>query len=279
MKKMNVAHAVGGLLLLSLLSLSAQDLLLHYPLNEGSGLASKDKGPSGLDLTIGSDMGWGVAGSGVGEGSSLGRVGDSEVFAKNAEVNGAIDQLTSYTVTGWYKLSELERNGVIIDLLAEEGNGCQIHFAKKVDDADGKTKQSLVLVVGPEGTNPHTGAGVRYSLWDAPYGNLDQWIFFAVTVDSLATTNQITFYAGSETEPVKALGGRFTLGESVDPSTYALGKIREIWIGDHGGSQARSPINLGTYFNDIRFYGAVGTNAGALSEKALEEIRVEDLSH
>lgn len=263
---------------LSLLSLPAQDLLVHYPLNEGSGLSSKDHGPSGLDLTIGSDMGWAVAGSGVGGGSALGRVGDSEVFAKNGEVNGAIDQLTSYTITGWYKLSELEKNGVIIDLLAEEGNGCQIHFARKVDEADGKTKQSLVLVVGPEGTNPHTGPGVRYSLWDAPYGQLDQWIFFAVTVDALATTNQITFYAGSETEPVKALGGRFTLGEGVDPSRYALGRIREIGIGDHGGSQVRSPINLGTYFNDFRFYGAVGTNAGALLEKALEEIRVDDLS-
>jgi hypothetical protein len=259
-------------------SLHGQDALLHYPLREGSGLVAQDKGSLKLDLQIGTGLGWSVNGSGIGgQGVALGRVSDSEVFAHNLSVSGKMANLLSYTCTGWYKLSQVdEGGGVLIDLVPSEGRGLQVFFSSKTEN--NVKKQALVCATVPEGTTPFNGPGVRYSSWDTNCGTVSKWMFFAVTVNTLATNNQIVFYFGTETDPVKSSGGLYTLPPSEPVTDFVIGKIGEVWLGNNGGPLKQRPMALGTYLNDFRFYGSSTDQAGALPDTALEQIRQEALT-
>jgi len=258
------------------------ELIFDYPFNEGRGVVAH-AASGGFDLAIGADMGWGLRGPG-GHGSSLGRVGNSSVYARNTSVDGKLGDCASYTVTGWYKLSQPELGGgTIVDLLPSDPKkfGLQIHFsARKKNSSPVEWMQTLVAMIATPGTNPHNGSGVMYSSWEGGFGELDEWMFFAFSVDANAPRRQMAFYMGSETEPVRLVGYSSALGALAEPGRLHLGAIGEIWIGNTSGIlQKQAPIALGTYLDDIRLYGSQTDSNGVLGLDDLESLRLAAINN
>lgn len=249
-------------------SLSAAEPLLDYAFNDGRGMVVFDRGPMTLNLTAGSAFGWSVPGAGVAGGESMGRLGDRDVFLENNRAAGAgLDGLRSFTLCGWYKAQFVERTqAALFELSAADGLGYQLHLSSK-NGADGKLQYSIVSAIIPAGEDPHRGAGVLYSPWENPYAAEGRWIFFAVVVDLQTDDRMMTFYAGSETEKPRVLGGSFR-----KPSSWTglsqLGRIQAIRLGN--SMNMKQPVPVGFYFDDVSFYGSPKDSSGALTRTEIE---------
>lgn len=282
MKPLYRIASIGlAVLTLSAPSLTAAEPLLHYPLNEGKGTIAKDEGSARIDLDIGSGMGWSMKDEGVGGAQALGCVSDKNVYASSSEADGKLpEKLVSYTMCGWYKQNELNaKAGVLMDLPSFNGNGFQLHFSRRDDEKTRETQGTLVLAVTPQGGNPHGGPGVQYSTWGEPFGKTGEWVFFAVTVNTLAEENQIVFYAGTESKPVRPRGGAWTPTTLEALEAFIIGNVSEVWLANNGSAIVQRPLDLGTYVNDFRFYGSETDGTGALTSDDLEIIRQEGASH
>ncbi|MDR1282830.1 MAG: hypothetical protein LBK99_18690 [Opitutaceae bacterium] len=284
---MKISFAIAAAVLFSNVGLYARTLpplteilkpapLLAYSFSDDSGPRVRDNGRCALHLEISPAWSWGVPGSGVAGGPTLMRTGDRDIFVENREAaNSGLDGLRSFTVCGWYKLGFNERHtGVLFELEASGGNGFQLHFSSRAEaGGDGKRqgpwRHALVAVIGPKGTNPHTGEGVRYSSWENPCARPGEWIFFAVVVDTIQADNGfLRFYAASENEPLALIG------QSRQPENrtrdFALGKIGAIRLGN--SADLKMPVPVGTCFDEFRFHGSASDNTGALSREMLKHI-------
>lgn len=258
---------------------SASPLLLHYPFADADGQTVTDWGPLGISLSAGTAMSWSTPAAGVGGGAALGRIGDGDIISESQSVAGkGLDDLRSFTVSGWFKLSFSEKNsGVLFELVPAEGNGFQLHFATKPIDKQAPDKglvHGLVSVIGPQGINPHTGEGVVYSPWDPSFVRVGEWVFFALAVDATKDEGAFAFYGGTEAEGVRRLGvfrkpPSWTRGLS-------LGKIIAVRMAN--SVDFKRPVPIGTWFDDFHFFGSAADASGALSQRQIESLRQSAVS-
>ncbi len=258
-------------------------LILEYTFDEASDndVVARDSGPLARHLSIGSALSRSLPGAGAegggGGGRAIGRTGDRDVFmsSPNPSSGARLDGLVSFTLCGWYKLNFNQRTrGTIFQLVPVEGNGFQLHFGSKQSKSPNQWLMALVSVVGPGGTNLHTGEGVSYSAWDDAFSRMGEWIFFALVFDAANDARLVEFYVGSETSPVRLVGR--SKRASHWTRDFTLGRIGSIHAANTMDSAA--PIPMGTYLDNLRLFGARSGGVGALSREELERLRQRDLS-
>jgi hypothetical protein len=255
--------------LLACLSLSTPGFatappLIRYPLYEGNGTALKDIGSSGLDL-VSYNQQWTPHGEGVGGvGSALRQTAPALNYAgrgENTATGSTLDGLTSYTITGWFKMDSSQNGGRLLCLGTVGGDSLQVHLS-----SDSFTVQNIVQGVSSKRastiTVPFVGRG---------------WIFFAITVDSTAPNfaSGVKFYLGSETEATVHLPNSSASQGTI--AGMALGDSEKLVLANalNAGTPANNRALIRTDLSDIRIYGAKGGSGGALDAATLETIRRE----
>ncbi|MBN1513710.1 MAG: hypothetical protein JXB13_16965 [Phycisphaerae bacterium] len=257
--------AVVALGVMTVLTASAQTLYLHYDFNVPPNATDKtnivDLSSSGfdgvyLDGTVGKQMGYNT---GVSR-----RPGDyalGETFSDQSHVfiNGAVfdlpDSLASVTFTFWFKGDLYD--GVTASRIFEywrDDNQTAILHATTSGGFD-----NFKINLGSSGGMTSTSTA---------YNADNEWIFVAITYDSV-DDEELVYWQGTVTDPVRPV--------SVHANTYT-------WEpGDPGSYSfrlANNPSHIrGTtaVMDDFRLYGHETTAAGALSQSALEAIRLENV--
>lgn len=156
-----------------------------------------------------------------------------------------IDGLKSFTLQGWYKLPERA-------YLTPGGR----FFENEKDFRLTGWSTRLSFTVG--------GTNIRSESFHAH--NNTEWTFFAVTFDSELAENNVHFYTGSKTEPVRLINSA-TINDIAPNSNWRLR------IGAISGSD--SPINV--YLDNMRVFGSKDSNNGVLTIDELEKLRYGDV--
>jgi len=176
-------------------------------------------------------------------------------LARHLGDDNAIDDLTSFTLCGWYK-SPYATAGYA-RFLNNSGAG----WGWELSCGGGGTLALDILPL-PKGTATAPAGS---------FNDLNKWIYFAITYDGTANTNNVRIYRGylnvteAETRPV------FTC---VATNTVDKGKVLE-----PGGNAALVIGNTYTYdrpfrgyLDNLRIYGHHDDASGALDETAVQAV-------
>lgn len=184
----------------------------------------------------------------------------------------AIDSLTSFTLQGWFKTVPGQ---TIKD------------FARLFDNAstptDPKGGYEVYGGVFANGKPVNPGRltlllnGTPVSTSTAAYSEQNTWVFFAVSYDGTKKTNNVKFYKGTKTSPVK-LVNTLTLAKGIvnsDPTELGI------------GNRDRRPLDptqvrdrpFDGYLDNMRIFGAKTGVEGVLSLTELEAWRSGDVSN
>ncbi len=264
------AVALGLVALGATAQAQAEKPLLDYRFDKGSGLAVDDRGTARLNLTAGSSMSWGTAGTGVAGGHTLGRVGDRDVFIENRKADGrGLDGLQAFTVCAWYKARFLERsNGVLFELISSDGLGYRLQLASRNNPA-GAIEFALISALSPREVTPNAKGGVQYSPWENPLAVEDEWVFIAAATDLRDDTRAVTFYAGSATKAPEVILGSFARPASWT-DIRVLGKISTVRLGN--SADMSQPVPVGFYFDDLTFFGSDKETGGVLMPSEIRAV-------
>lgn len=243
---------------------AAGALLVRYPLHEGGSAVLKDVGSAGLDL-VSYGQEWTAPGEGVGGvGCALRQTAPALNYGQrgeNAATGAILDGLTSYTITGWFRMHSSQTGGRLLCLGTVGGDSLQVYLS-----SDSLTVQNIV-----QGLSSKKGSAVA-----APFLGRG-WIFFAITVDSTAAnfSDGVKCYLGSETEAAAHWPNSAASQGTI--AGMALGNSGKIVLANalNAGTSANNRALVRTDLSDIRIYGTKGGSAGALDATSLEEIRRE----
>jgi hypothetical protein len=181
--------------------------------------------------------------------------------------NEALDQFSSFTVQGWLKgddgpsvTGNLARLVEKTDGFAE-GGGWGVDWAAG-DPYSGRDVGSIGFGIrGEGGTGGFATAG--------SYVSQQQWIFFAVTYDGTAASNNVKFYRGTTSQALQLVAtGTVAVGTE-------RGSVSPLSVGN-GANGARAFSGL---LDDIRIFGVKSGNDGVLTMAELETIRADDASN
>jgi fibronectin-binding autotransporter adhesin len=202
-------------------------LLLSYDFNEtgttasaggsastgGTPVLNFQSGATTPDLHGGPGSGVsGVAGdrafdntSTVGMGPTTNTTGGRAVHAADFD---AIDNLTSFTIAGWFKTDSTTPIGNNALLLSNRSGVAGVDLA-----GDPNTPGALRLRVDNGGTSS-----------TAAFGATQEWVNFAVTYDGTAAqpNTNVFFYAGNKTTPLVAAGSGVNITGAADQDTAPL---------------------------------------------------------
>ena len=104
------------------------------------------------------------------------------------------------------------------------------------------------------------------------YVDIGEWVFFAVTYDGTASTNNALFYKGSRTSPV-ALAQKLTINQG-----RALANSNPVVIGNASADGTLSRPFDG-WLDNFRVFGSKTDSSGVLSLQQLESWRNKDVQN
>ena len=162
----------------------------------------------------------------------------------------ATDGLVSITLQGWFKASS------VIGSLARI-------FAKQ----SGNT--GFLLLATGSGVLSLEINNVARSISSGQYSEIGQWVFFAVTYDGTATTNNVRFYKGSTITPVALLETR-TLNQGKAATNNA-----GVTYANADGLQRP----LDGFLDNLRIFGSKTDGRGAMTASQLEWFRNKDVQN
>jgi hypothetical protein len=282
--RVRVQQLVAGLLIgIPLLSSSHAWAvpILEYKFNEtgntapstGSDTTSVQFGTNnaGTGYTFPADL-HGAAGSGVSE-QSGDRAFDNTAstamgspsapggggVARHTADDDSVDDLNSFTATGWFKSADTFTTGARLISSLGAGAGFSL-FA-------GSTAGTLT--VGVDNLTQTTAAS---------FGETNKWIFFAVTYDGTQASNNVKVYRGyrnstdAGANPVLDLVSTLTINAgdiNSDSALFAIGNSNGT-----DGSIARRPYD--GLLDNIRVFGADTGAAGVSTQAELNTIRYND---
>jgi hypothetical protein len=185
-------------------------------------------------------------------------------YAVDMTNTSGLNNLKSFTITGWVNCLNSSTgaggNRIVSWILPNGTQGVDLAF-----QSDG----SLTLGVNQwtDLSNIRSSGGKITVDANASYNN---WRFFAVTYNSLAATNQVKFYFGSNTSPasldVQRTYANGAVGSNPD-GTLTLGNLPA----DHR-SYAQSDMFKGK-LDQISIYGSAADGSGALTDAELRQIQ------
>jgi hypothetical protein len=158
--------------------------------------------------------------------------------------------LTSFTIQGWYQTDSTAAIGAGARLM--ETNT----FNLRGNDGVANSGRLVIQVNGsnlPSALNTFT--------------ETESWVFFAVTYDGTATTNNVNFYKGSLTGAVANMGTH-TLNQGT------TGINDKLTIGGQLNVNTRSFDGL---MDNFRLFGTTSGSGGVLTQTELENFRAMDV--
>ncbi|HWL54318.1 MAG TPA: LamG-like jellyroll fold domain-containing protein [Chthoniobacteraceae bacterium] len=176
------------------------------------------------------------------------------------EASTALNGLTSFTLSGWYKTSETT-GWAAARLFSKNttGNALELYFS--TGSKAGGAGLNLALATPGQTTSTSVSSGLSADL-----GLADQWVFFAVSYDGTLTEDNIRFYYGSTTTEVTLL----TVG-TLNAGTLAASPF-DLNIGNNVSNRPWDG-----YLDNIRLFGATSGGGGALGMAQLESWRQVDV--
>jgi hypothetical protein len=233
-------------------SASAQTLLFKYSFDETGASVVNSGTLSSADLTMRNQAGTALdrhtAGGGGVSGLTTDRAFDnSGGFAYRASMSADIagtDLLQQFTLTGWYYTAALGNSGARI--LDNASNNAGFYLARS-------NTGFVELAVGSSGST-----AVAQSTTTG-FSATGSWVFFAVTYNGSATSNNVHFYSGSISST-----SAFNVTRSLNKGTPA---------NDTGvltvGNRAANDRPLVGFIDDIRLY------SGLLDSTQIEAVRAQ----
>ncbi|HWL52141.1 MAG TPA: LamG domain-containing protein [Chthoniobacteraceae bacterium] len=240
----------------------AQTLILEYRFNEtGTTAASTGTDTTGLGLyknTSTLEDLHGGPGSGV-----SGAAGDRAFqnirtegpvtggAARSASTVASINQLTSFTLTGWF----------------HTGTASMIPSGARLISFDNATG-GVSLWADGSGNLTLTIGGSYVTSTGAMYSATDSWQFFAVTYDGTLASNNVSFYVGTTAEESLST----PLLRSLDKGTVGT-TDRALTLGNRVGNDRP----FGGALDNIRIFGSKTDASGVLSASQIESYRAVDV--
>ena len=182
--------------------------------------------------------------------------------ARHAADLDAIDALTSWTVTGWFKAETAFVGYATLYSHYESNSGFRL-------TAEGTT--------GFDVQSYEDSASVRRN--GVGYNDVNTWVFFAVTYDGTETSNNLKFYRGYRSDE-EATGGdaTVTLMASFNVSAGVMNDENSpLYIGNRPGNFNRPFMGL---LDNFRIYGGKESAqdiSGALTLADLDDTRLGDV--
>jgi hypothetical protein len=170
--------------------------------------------------------------------------------ARQPGKQGTVDGLTSFTVSGWFKTdtSQVGNNAILINNLTT--GGFMVRSA---------TNGTLTLeMAGGFVTTPAT------------YTAIGSWVFYAVSYNGTATSNNVTFYQGTTSSAPVQVGSTLSLnsggtGTTTDPISIGNGSLFN--------------RAMDASMDDTRVYGATSGTGGVLTLADLNGIWSSDIAN
>ncbi len=255
----------------AMLMTTASAQLLEYRFNE-TGTTAASSGSLNDALTLynqlnavadqHSDAGGGLTGqpsdrsfdNSEATGMGVGQTGGGAKVATTA-----FDNLTSFTVQGWFNASVNSGGAARLFEKFQSGSASTHYLSLQLSyniTGDG----SLSMRIGP-------GANTATTSYSSLLGRTQEWIFFAVTFDSTKSSDNLHFYAGSSAETVLSIGSA-----TLDPSRLPLSNSGNLVFGN--ANDLTRPF--AGYMDNLRIYGSTVDGSGALTLEALEGLRTAD---
>lgn len=190
--------------------------------------------------------------------------GGASSGARHSADLDAIDALTSWTVSGWFRTEvDTEFKGyATLYSNYDTNNG----FRLTAEGGTGNSVQSY------EDSASVVRNGVGYD-------DVDTWVFFAVTYDGSEASNNLRFYRGYRND-AEASGGvaAVTLVGSFNVSAGVMNEESSpLYLGNRPSDRARPFQGL---LDNVRIYGgkeSAQDNSGALTLTDLENLRIGDV--
>ncbi len=164
-------------------------------------------------------------------------------------------QPMSFTVTGWFKTTaKLDKGGRLFELWDPLSHGFSLMVGPGV----------LVLSL-----NKKTISSAYRS--KNFYGQLDQWVFFAVTYDGSKTSDNVVFYSGTNADAPVVVNTESCAAGAIEPVHERHGLLL---VGNNSGG-IRPFFGL---MDDVALYLGERDGSGALSAEQIKEVYDSDLS-
>jgi len=243
---------------------TAQTLLVHYDLEEGTGSTATDSG-TGTDSngTLGGNATWSTnTPSGDGSSLSLSKNGTDSNFVSAS--SSEVDALSSFTITLWLNIQGNINVGdrLVSTLSSETFKGFDFNIQALTSGSSDISASGFRLGLLVDGVS---GGSALVSSAGTSVNADSQWAFLAVTYDGTRTSNNVAFYTGTTTATVSQLGLVDSLNMGTVDSTTG-----NLQIGNTSATTSdRTPSAL---FDDVRIY------SGAASSAFLEDVRVDNLA-
>lgn len=207
----------------------------------------------------------GVAGSGVsGLAADLAfdnRASDQAGFGGRAEQtvdDDNVDAFTSVTFQGWMRSNDPPSVTGNLGRLFDKADGFAGGGGHEVDWNAGVIHMSMI---------GQTSNAEVYS--PASYFSANQWIFFALTYDGSATTNNVRFYRGTTSTSVQLVATASMNGGTAKNATQTMS------LGN-GSNGVRAFDGL---LDNMRMFAAPAGNGGVLTQSQLESLRLADVQN
>jgi hypothetical protein len=264
--------SVGVVFALTVVNLPAQDLLYNYTFDQtvdtsevpNSGTAGNVADFSMFDSANARTDLHGAEGSGVSgtpgdrafnntASTAMGNAGEGG-RAQTTVKGGGMAGLISFTITGWFKT----------DAATSWPVNSGVNLVNSYNNADANNGARILcgnpgqLILGINGAE-----GDSYS--NSVYTAAQSWVFFAVTYDGTATSNNVKFYAGSSEGTTKlSRTGSLNAGPVSEKATY-------LGVGNALGGFNVRPFD--GFLDNIRVYGSSSDSSGVLSLSQIEDVR------
>ncbi len=179
-------------------------------------------------------------------------------FRADQSVNPAIDSLSAFTISGWFKTDDTSALTGKTPRLVNNHNGDGINL-QFLSSSDGDLK----LEVDTD-TAEAASTGLAYSAKQT-------WVFFAVSYDGLSTSNNVNFYVGFRND-AEAGGGVGSANVAlVNTASLNRGPL-DPGTGDlHLGNRSANNRPFDGFLDEIRIENSAHTGAAGLA--ALEAHR------
>lgn len=189
-------------------------------------------------------------------------------IANQADLS-AVDNLSSFTLQGWFKTAPGQTLGSFARLFDNHSDkvspqgGFEVYGGVNANGPTGPGKLSLLV------------NGSQASTTTAAFSEQNTWVFFAVTYNGTSKTNNVKFYKGTKTAPVKL----------VNTLTLAKGAMNSEPTGLSIGNRDRRPLDptqvrdrpFDGFLDNMRIFGTKTGGGGVLSQSELEARRSRDV--
>lgn len=242
--------------------LAAQNLLLHYGMNEASGNYASTGSVQADLVPSGDNQVYGSAGSGV-SGLAWDRAWDASANTVTGSGNNsrlmnatdvdAIDGLPAFTLTFWFNLDQTVASATRF-LYNSDSVSPTKGFVVRTRLSSSKTGFDIRLGNG----TGYTEVVSSYFASGTGYNRLHTWVFAAITWDG----SNVNFYVADAATAVAAAGGGVFAGPlAADDQPLVV-----------GNRESTSTAGVDGLLDDVRIYDA------ALSMNDLEAVRLDDLN-